>query len=123
MSHPRRRILIAATALVVPAFITVFFAVVGFAARRSSSSSATATPWLEPARAQTTCILPREQMRYQHMTHLKALRDRVVRDGQRGLQPQGLAACQGCHASRERFCDRCHEQAGVTLDCFGCHGY
>lgn len=97
-------------------------AVVGFAARPTAQ-----TPWLEPARAQTTCILPREQMRYQHMTHLKALRDRVVRQGMRaeltGAQPQGISSCRNCHAQRERFCDRCHEQAGVSPDCFGCHAY
>jgi uncharacterized paraquat-inducible protein A len=98
--------------------VPAFFAVVGFAARPAAP-----TVWLEPARAQTTCLLPREQMRYQHMTHLKALRDRVVRAGDRSAQPQGLASCQGCHASRERFCDRCHDQAGVTLDCFGCHAW
>jgi hypothetical protein len=112
--RPRRIIRVAAVALAVPAF----FAVVGFAARPAAP-----TVWLEPARAQTTCLLPREQMRYQHMTHLKALRDRVVRAGDRSAQPQGLASCQGCHASRERFCDRCHDQAGVTLDCFGCHAW
>ncbi len=108
----RRNLGLLLAALAVPLLV----AVVGFAARPSVPA-----PWLEPARAQTACILPREQMRYQHMSYLKALRDRVVREGIRSAQSQGISSCQGCHAHREQFCDRCHEQAGVTPDCFGCH--
>ena len=110
----RRSVVLALLALAVPLLV----AVVGFAARPPAQ-----VPWLEPARAPTTCILPREEMRYQHMTYLKALRDRVVRAGVRGTQSQGLGACQGCHAHREQFCNRCHAQAGVVPDCFGCHAY
>jgi hypothetical protein len=102
--------------------VPLLCALVAFAARPAAR-----TPWLAPARASTTCLLPRAQMRYQHMTHLKALRDRVVRQGLRaevtGVQPQGLSSCRNCHAQRELFCDRCHEQAGVSPDCFGCHVY
>lgn len=114
----RGKILLALVLMAVP----LLFVLVGFAARPPAP-----TPWLQPARAHTTCILPREQMRYQHMTHLKALRDRVVRRGDRsaitGLEPQGLSGCRSCHEQREQFCDRCHEQAGVSPDCFGCHVY
>jgi uncharacterized paraquat-inducible protein A len=110
----RRIIVLGVAALAVP----LLLALVGFAAR-----SPLPAPWLEPARPGTTCVLPRADMRYQHMTHLKALRDRVVRTGDRSGQPQGITSCRGCHAHREQFCDRCHEQAGVTPDCFGCHSY
>ena len=34
-----------------------------------------------------------------------------------------LAGCGECHINRERFCDRCHLAASVTLDCFKCHYY
>ena len=118
MSRARRTIVVALGLMAVP----LLFAVAGFAARPPAPS-----PWLAPARAQTTCILPREQMRYQHMTHLKSMRDRVVRQGDRrgigGENPQGITGCRNCHAQREHFCDRCHEQAGVAPDCFGCHAY
>jgi hypothetical protein len=61
------------------------------------------------------------------MRHLKKLRDQVMREGRRdeitGVGAQGLGSCRGCHATRERFCDRCHDQASVRLDCFGCHVY
>lgn len=113
-SRTRRIVVLGLAALAVP----LLLALVGFAARPSQSS-----PWLAPARAGTRCVLPRAEMRYQHMTHLKAMRDRVVRSGDRSAQTQGISSCQGCHANREQFCDRCHEQAGVTPDCFGCHAY
>jgi len=118
VSQRRRGVTFALALMTLP----LLFALVGFSTRLVAQ-----TPWLEPPRPNTTCILPREQMRYQHMIHLKALRDRVVRQGQRadlaGAQPQGMSSCRTCHAQRERFCDRCHEQAGVWPDCFGCHAY
>jgi hypothetical protein len=114
MSRARRPIVVALAVLTVP----LAFSLAGFAAR-----APVPTPWLARARAQTTCILPREQMRQRHMAHLKSLRDRVVRQGDRSQGGQGLTACRGCHTQRAEFCDRCHAQAGVTPDCFGCHAY
>ncbi len=97
-------------------------AVLGYAAR-----PAPAPVWLEPARPGTSCVLPAADVRHEHMRHLKKLRDEVMRDGRRasvtGAGAQGLGTCQGCHTHRERFCDRCHDQASVRLDCFGCHAY
>jgi hypothetical protein len=29
--------------------------------------------------------------------------------------------CMTCHSNREKFCDRCHEYAGVDVFCWGCH--
>ena len=29
--------------------------------------------------------------------------------------------CMGCHKSKERFCDRCHEYSDVTPPCWECH--
>jgi hypothetical protein len=118
MSVRRRNIVVALAAMAVPLLVTL----VGFVSHPSAE-----TTWLERARAQTACILPRAEMRYQHMTHLKSLRDRVVRDGDqsevRRAQAQGITSCKGCHAHREQFCDRCHEQASVSPDCFRCHAY
>lgn len=80
--------------------------------------------WLEPAQPGPPCILPKVAMLVAHAGQLKRLRDQVVRDGKRaGAAGQGLTACRGCHVHREAFCDRCHEQAGVRPDCFGCHDY
>ena len=106
----------------------LLYGVVIFAARPRSS-----VPWLEPAKSGTTCVLPRETMRYTHMTYLETLRDRVVRQGDRNMvddpqaprvpHAQGITSCRHCHAHRELFCDKCHEAASVRLDCFKCHPY
>lgn len=71
------------------------------------------------------CILDTPSARHQHMTYLKQRRDQVVRDGRRsGRVAQGLmSTCSGCHGEQTQFCDKCHERAGVRLDCFGCHTY
>ena len=112
-----RRVLAAALGLMA---VPLLLAVLSFAARSEP-------PWLETPKAGTTCVLPKPNMRYQHITHLKTLRDRVVRDGLRaeitGSRPQGISSCRNCHAQREQFCDRCHLQASVQPDCFGCHAY
>jgi hypothetical protein len=113
MTRPRRLIVIALVCMVVP----LLYAVTTFATRPEP------TPWLAPAKPNTTCILPTERMRYQHMTYLKHLRDEVVREGRRDRVGQGMSSCRNCHAEREQFCDRCHARASVSPDCFGCHRY
>ena len=67
------------------------------------------------------CVRDAEYMRFRHMDLLIEIRSDVIRDGLRGGVT--LAGCGDCHSSRERFCDRCHEKASVTLDCWGCHYY
>ena len=114
-----RGVIAAALALMA---VPLFYAVLSFAARRSAAPA-----WLEAARPGTTCVFPAADVRYEHMRHLKKLRDQVMREGSRdqitGANAQGLGSCRGCHVTRERFCDRCHDQASVRLDCFGCHVY
>ena len=62
------------------------------------------------------------EMRLYHWEYLRRIREDVVRYGIR--DQQGLRDCKGCHTSREDFCDRCHNQVGLTPDCFtGCHNY
>jgi hypothetical protein len=95
--------------------------VIGFA---SGSEKA---PFLQPVTAGSACVLDASAMRYHHMTYLKELRDQVVRSGVRdgvvGSAPRGMSSCHSCHADRTQFCDKCHNRAGVTPDCFGCHSY
>jgi hypothetical protein len=69
-------------------------------------------------------------MRFHHWELLRGVREKVVRYGIReevvrnGNRIEvGLRGCPECHTSRERFCDRCHNAAGLTPDCFGCHYY
>jgi len=118
VTRHRRAIAVSLALMAVP----LLYAVFTFAAWPSPQR-----PWLEPPVASTTCVLPKERMRYEHMRYLKSLRDQVLRQGNRehiaGARAQGLSSCRSCHAHREQFCDRCHERASVRLDCFGCHAY
>jgi hypothetical protein len=116
VTRARWSIALALVALAVPLLCTVVVA--GLAARPPAPN-----PPPVAAGAQSGCPLPREQMRYRHMAHLKAVRDRVVRDGDRSAQTQGISSCRNCHASREEFCDRCHDSGGIRIDCFECHAY
>ena len=29
--------------------------------------------------------------------------------------------CMKCHSNKAEFCDRCHDYAGVSPDCWSCH--
>jgi hypothetical protein len=115
-----RRRLVGAALLLMGA--PLLCAVVSFASRPPTRS-----PWLEPAKPGTRCVLPPDVMRQDHMRYLKSLRDEVVRDGRRestaGVETRGIGSCGACHLHREQFCDRCHERAGVHSECFDCHVY
>lgn len=69
----------------------------------------------------TKCVEPIEYMRFHHWELLRGLREKVVRDGDRG--DVSLDGCWDCHTSKVGFCDRCHDAATVRPDCFDCHYY
>ena len=81
----------------------------------------------------TSCVVPQtEEVRRNHMDHLKHDRDEAVIDGDRSIK-YSLAACVDCHAAsdgkggyvpvnaEDQFCDGCHEYVAVELPCFQCH--
>lgn len=82
-----------------------------------------------PASAGTECVLPAEEMRGAHMELLNEWRNEVVRHGKRVyVSHNGTEhymslsnTCLACHNNRAEFCDRCHDYAGVSPDCWGCH--
>ena len=79
-------------------------------------------PFLErPDEKYENCIKETEYIRFHHMDYLKEIREEYVRYGIR--EAEGITTCKNCHTSRERFCDRCHNIADLTIDCFGCHYY
>lgn len=79
-------------------------------------------PFLErPPEKYENCIRDTEYMRFHHMDYLKEVREEYVRYGIR--EAEGLNSCKECHASRERFCNRCHNTVDLNIDCFGCHYY
>ncbi|MFH1765655.1 MAG: hypothetical protein ABIF09_15815 [Gemmatimonadota bacterium] len=67
------------------------------------------------------CLRDAAFMRFQHMDLLKDVRTDVIRNGIKGGIT--LARCGDCHENRDQFCDKCHEAASVSLDCWGCHYY
>ena len=78
--------------------------------------------FLEPSDLRwENCIRDAEYMRFRHMDLLKEVRSDVIRHGLKGGIT--LAGCGDCHQNRDQFCDKCHEAASVSLDCWGCHYY
>ncbi|MFC1575676.1 hypothetical protein ACFL5A_03395 [Gemmatimonadota bacterium] len=67
------------------------------------------------------CVQEASYMRFRHMDVLKEERRKVIREGLKGGIT--LAGCGDCHVNRDQFCDKCHEEADVILDCWGCHYY
>jgi hypothetical protein len=81
-----------------------------------------ARPFLEiPGSAGKDCVRDTEYMRFHHWELLREIRDRAVRDRQRG--ELSLSKCRECHQSREQFCNRCHDAVNLKPDCWGCHYY
>jgi hypothetical protein len=75
------------------------------------------------------CVLPKANMRTEHMQLLNDWRAWVVRDGNRlyvadsgksynmSLQNE----CMRCHSSKVQFCDQCHNYVAVVPYCWTCH--
>jgi hypothetical protein len=79
-------------------------------------------PFIEVSQwTETSCVRDARWMRFHHWELLREVRETVVRDGDRsGIR---LDDCRRCHDNRDRFCNQCHREANVNLDCFGCHYY
>ncbi len=96
-----------------------------------ASGKASYTPELEKVQGQKNCVEDLEYMRAWHMDLLVTWRDDVVRDGNRVHKaPDGkeydkslTKTCLDCHKDKSKFCDKCHEFAGVknAIDCWNCH--
>ena len=87
-------------------------------------------PELEkPVGGATRCIEPTPVMRARHMQILNEWREKgrdgrvdavVASDGQRHRMSL-TGTCLGCHADPAKFCNKCHEYAGVEAFCWDCH--
>ena len=75
------------------------------------------------------CVESSAFMRENHMQLLDDWRNQVVREGKRlYIAEDGTEyrmslqnTCLSCHSNKIDFCDRCHDYAGVTPDCWTCH--
>ena len=78
------------------------------------------------------CVEPTEMMQKDHFDFLYHQRDDTVIDGIRTKQ-HSLANCVDCHVSYDKsgtaipinsegqFCQTCHVETAVNIDCFTCH--
>ena len=86
-------------------------------------------PELERPAGATSCVLPVQEMKADHMKLLNTWRDQVVRQGDRApvtvdgrAYPRSLSmGCLECHEDKAQFCDRCHDYTGVSPYCWDCH--
>ena len=75
------------------------------------------------------CVLPKSEIRAQHMKLLDEWRQEVVRDAERvytsvdgrTFDKSLQNTCMNCHSNKTKFCDQCHTYMGVTPFCWDCH--
>jgi len=89
----------------------------------------TAAPEPQIVTEEDQCIESAEYMKDNHMKLLDDWRWSVVREGDRTYtSSEGKQwkislrdSCMECHPNKADFCDRCHNYASVTPDCWDCH--
>jgi hypothetical protein len=76
------------------------------------------------------CVAPLAYMRTSHMNLLMDWRESVVRhdvhsfkafNGKTYTMSVTGTCLTGCHTNKDEFCDRCHNYAGVSVQCWECH--
>jgi hypothetical protein len=96
-----------------------------------AAHTSTREPELKLPANQTSCVAPLSYMRTAHMQLLIQWRDGAVRehhlrytayDG-KSYKVSLTNTCLGqCHGSKQQFCDRCHQYAGISTPyCWDCH--
>jgi hypothetical protein len=88
-----------------------------------------AVPELQKPADAKQCVEPTSYMRAHHMELLDRWRQAVVRDDNRVyVATDGkhhdislTRTCLRCHAEPDKFCNRCHQYAGVEIYCWDCH--
>ena len=87
-------------------------------------------PELSPkAKAAKVCVENTEFMKESHMQLLNTWRNEAVRlNKYRFVATDGKDyvvslqnTCLGCHNNKSKFCDQCHNYAGVNPYCWECH--
>jgi hypothetical protein len=110
--------------------LALFVALATWPAWHALAWSVRPAPKLARPVGATECVAPTEFMRASHMKLLVEWRDRVVRDGVRTYTDRNgrvvtmslSKTCLGsCHTDKTKFCDRCHDYAGVKPTCWDCH--
>lgn len=110
--------------------LALFVGLLTWPAWRALAAPPPAPPDLVRPTTATECVAPTAYMRASHMVLLRDWREKVVRAGVRTytVQPGKVVpisltgtCLRACHTDKTKFCDRCHDYAGVTPTCWGCH--
>jgi hypothetical protein len=114
--------------------LVIFVAIVTFPFwyNLGKASSAPEPKLSEKAKAAKECVVPKKNMKQEHMQILDLWRDTVVRDANRLYKSgsgkifkmslsTGEESCMGCHEDKAEFCDKCHNYASVDPYCWDCH--
>ncbi len=88
-----------------------------------------ALPKPELPKDEKKCVEDTEYMKAYHMKFLDQWRKQKVREGKVNyINSEGKIykmslqrTCMKCHTSKEKFCDRCHNNLVVKPDCWKCH--
>ena len=107
-------------------FVVIFTFPLWFAAGKAGPAPDPVRP---PKTVAKACVESTDYMKKNHMQLLDVWRDMAVRDGKRiYVASSGKRYtislsnnCMKCHTSKAKFCDRCHNYAGVTPYCWSCH--
>jgi hypothetical protein len=75
------------------------------------------------------CVENKQYMVESHMQMLNEWRDGAIREGKRVyVAADGKSytvslqnTCMECHNNKSKFCDQCHNYAGVNPYCWECH--
>lgn len=86
-------------------------------------------PELQKPAGEKECVEPTSFMRARHMELLNQWRDAVVRrDEHVYVSTSGkrheislTKTCLRCHEDPDKFCNKCHQYAGVDAFCWDCH--
>lgn len=109
--------------------LIIFLALISLPFWFNLGSAAYKQPKVELPKNEKSCVESKEYMRTHHMELLNQWRDWALRDGKRTyINHNGKKfaislqnTCLNCHKSKEQFCDKCHQDAGVTPYCWDCH--
>ncbi|MFW6324022.1 MAG: sulfate reduction electron transfer complex DsrMKJOP subunit DsrJ [Desulfovibrionales bacterium] len=110
--------------------IIIFLALFAFPLWYNVGGPAYATPELQEVEKADNCIRETDWMRAEHMSLLNEWRDDVVRADKRLYLSEELGeavpmslqnTCMDCHTSKTEFCDKCHNDLGVSPYCWDCH--
>lgn len=109
--------------------VVIFLVLISFPIwYNAASETADNQPELEKPLGEQ-CVRSTDYMTGNHMDLLNDWRDEVIRghdrffEGSDGtmMEKSLTNTCLSCHVNKDKFCDQCHDYAGVIPYCWECH--